>query len=79
MPLSAKDWIVETDWLAEYLNAPDLIVFDGSWICRPRAATPRLSMSPTYSRRPVLRHRRSRRCSCPPHMLPSTVKFAFGA
>lgn len=31
MPLSAKNWIVETDWLAAHLNAPDLIVFDGSW------------------------------------------------
>ncbi len=31
VPLSAKNWIVETDWLAEHLNAPDLIVFDGSW------------------------------------------------
>ena len=28
---TAKKWIVETDWLAEHLDAPDLIVFDGSW------------------------------------------------
>jgi thiosulfate/3-mercaptopyruvate sulfurtransferase len=28
---SAKNWIVETDWLASHLNAPDLIIFDGSW------------------------------------------------
>jgi len=31
VPLSAKNWIVETDWLAAHLNAPDLIVFDGTW------------------------------------------------
>lgn len=31
MPLSAKNWIVETEWLATHLNAPDLIIFDGSW------------------------------------------------
>lgn len=31
MPGSAKNWIVETDWLADHLDAPDLIVFDGSW------------------------------------------------
>lgn len=31
MPHSAKDWIVETDWLANHLQAPDLVVFDGSW------------------------------------------------
>ena len=28
---TAKKWIVDTDWLAEHLNAPDLVVFDGSW------------------------------------------------
>ncbi len=31
MPLSAKNWIVETDWLAAHLDAPDLVIFDGSW------------------------------------------------
>lgn len=31
VPGSAKNWIVETDWLADHLDAPDLIVFDGSW------------------------------------------------
>ena len=31
MPESAKNWIVETDWLADHLDAPDLIVLDGSW------------------------------------------------
>ena len=31
MPQSAKNWIVETEWLAEHLDAPDLIVFDGTW------------------------------------------------
>lgn len=31
MPATAKNWIVETDWLAAHLDAPDLIVLDGSW------------------------------------------------
>jgi len=31
VPVTAKNWIVETDWLADHLDAPDLIVFDGSW------------------------------------------------
>ena len=31
MPKSAKNWIVETDWLAAHLNAPDLLIFDASW------------------------------------------------
>lgn len=24
-------WLVETDWLAQHLDAPDLVIFDGSW------------------------------------------------
>lgn len=28
---TAKNWIVETDWLATHLSSPDLIVLDGSW------------------------------------------------
>src|SRR5690606_15851217 len=31
VPESAKNWIVETDWLAAHLDAPDLIIFDASW------------------------------------------------
>jgi thiosulfate/3-mercaptopyruvate sulfurtransferase len=31
VPLSAKNWIVETSWLAEHMQSPDLIIFDGSW------------------------------------------------
>ena len=27
---SAKNWIVETEWLADHLTAPDLVVFDAS-------------------------------------------------
>lgn len=30
MPDTAKRWTVETDWLAAHLNAPDLVVLDGS-------------------------------------------------
>ena len=31
MSIEASKWIVETDWLAEHLDAPDLVIFDGSW------------------------------------------------
>ena len=27
----SNKWLVETDWLAEHLNAPDVIILDGSW------------------------------------------------
>ncbi len=28
-------WLIETDWLLEHLNAPDIIVIDGSWHLPP--------------------------------------------
>lgn len=31
MSIEANKWIVETDWLAAHLDAPDLVIFDGSW------------------------------------------------
>ena len=31
MPKSAKNWIVETDWLESHLSSPDLVILDGSW------------------------------------------------
>lgn len=31
MPQNNKDWLVETEWLAEHLDAPDLVILDGSW------------------------------------------------
>ena len=30
MPTSPSHWLVETDWLADHLTAPDVIVLDGS-------------------------------------------------
>lgn len=78
MPQSAKNWIVETEWLAEHMNAPDLIVLDGSWHL------------PTENRDPKQEYLAehipgamffdiddlSDEKSTLPHMLPSTVKFA---
>ena len=75
---AAKNWIVETDWLAEHLSAPDLIVFDGSWHL------------PTSGRDAKQEFRDEHipgafffdiddlidETSALPHMLPSTVKFA---
>jgi thiosulfate/3-mercaptopyruvate sulfurtransferase len=30
MPASPSKWLVETEWLAERLNSPDLVVLDGT-------------------------------------------------
>lgn len=75
---TAQNWIVETDWLAEHLSAPDLIVFDGSWHL------------PTSGRNAKQEYTNEHipgalffdiddlvdETSSLPHMLPSTVKFA---
>lgn len=75
---SAKKWIVETDWLASHLDAPDLVIFDASWHL------------PTAGRDPKAEYLQEHipgalffdiddltdEKSSLPHMLPSTVKFA---
>ena len=75
---TAQNWIVETDWLANHLKSPDLIVLDGSWHL------------PTANRDPKAEYRAehipgalffdiddlSDEKSDLPHMLPSTVKFS---
>jgi thiosulfate/3-mercaptopyruvate sulfurtransferase len=75
---TAKKWIVETDWLAEHLDAPDLLVFDGSW----HLPTTGRNAKTEY----VAEHvpgalffdidDLSDEKSPLPHMLPSAVKFA---
>lgn len=78
MPKTAKNWIVETEWLAAHLDAPDLLIFDASWHL------------PTEKRDPKAEYLASHiphamffdiddlvdEKSPYPHMLPSTVKFA---
>jgi thiosulfate/3-mercaptopyruvate sulfurtransferase len=76
--LSAKNWIVETEWLAAHLNAPDLIVFDASWHLPTSGRNAKSEYLAEHipgalffdiddlvdEKSPL------------PHMLPSTVKFA---
>ncbi len=78
MPKSAKNWIVETDWLQDHLSSPDLVILDGSWHL------------PTANRDPKAEYLAehipgalffdiddlSDEKSSLPHMLPSTVKFS---
>ena len=75
---TAKNWIVETDWLAQHLEAPDLIIFDASW---------HLPTSGRDAKAEYLAEHvpgalffdiddLSDEKSSLPHMLPSTIKFA---
>jgi thiosulfate/3-mercaptopyruvate sulfurtransferase len=75
---TAKKWIVDSSWLAEHLDAPDLVVFDGSW----HLPTSNRDAKTEYLAGHIpgalffdiddLSDERSQL----PHMLPSTVKFA---
>ena len=78
MVVTAKNWIVETDWLAAHLKTPGLVIFDGSWHL------------PTANRNAKAEYLAEHipgalffdiddlidEKSPLPHMLPSTVKFA---
>jgi thiosulfate/3-mercaptopyruvate sulfurtransferase len=71
-------WLVETDWLARRLDAPDLVLLDGSWHLptakRDARAEYRAEHIPGAMFFDIddLSDERSEL----PHMLPSTVKFA---
>src|SRR4029077_9180795 len=75
---TAKKWIVDTNWLAEHLNAPDLVVFDGSWHLPTANRDPKAEYLAGHIPGALffdiddLSDERSQL----PHMLPSTVKFA---
>ena len=78
MPNSAKNWIVETEWLAEHLDAPDLVIFDASWYL----PSDKRDVKAEYAAEHIpgaLFFDIDDLCdekSALPHMLPSTVKFA---
>jgi hypothetical protein len=75
---TAKKWIVETDWLAEHLDAPDLIVFDGSWHLPTAKRDPKAEYLAEHIPGALFFDidDLSDEKSTLPHMLPSTVKFA---
>ncbi len=75
---SAKQWIVETDWLAEHLDAPDLVVFDGSWHLPTTGRDPKAEYLAGHVPGALffdIDDLTDEKSSLP-HMLPSTVKFA---
>lgn len=78
MPHSAKSWIVETDWLAEHMNAPDLLIFDGSWHlpnsgrdAKTEYLAEHIPGALFFDIDDLVDEKSSL-----PHMLPSTVKFS---
>jgi len=78
VPLSAKNWIVETDWLAAHIDAPDLVIFDGSWHLPHLNRDPKAEYLEGHIPGALFFDidDLSDEKSDLPHMLPSTVKFA---
>jgi len=75
---SAKNWIVETDWLADHLNAPDLLILDGSWHLPTSGRDARAEYNAEHIPGALFFDidDLTDENSPLPHMLPSSVKFA---
>lgn len=78
MPKTAKNWIVETEWLADHLDAPDLVVLDGSWHLPTAGRDAKAEYLSEHVPGALFFDidDLSDEKSSLPHMLPSTVKFA---
>lgn len=78
MPDTAKDWIVETEWLAAHLHAPDLVIFDASWHLPTSGRDAKAEYQAEHIPGALffdIDDLTDEKSSLP-HMLPSTVKFA---
>lgn len=71
-------YVVETDWLADHLDAPDLVVLDGSWYLPTSGRDARAEYAEAHIPGALFFDIDdiSDESSSLPHMLPSTVKFA---
>lgn len=78
MLVNAKDWIVDTAWLAAHLNTPGLIVLDGSWHLPTSGRDPKAEFLKEHIPGAVFFDidDLSNEKSSLPHMLPSTLKFS---
>jgi len=78
VPKSTKNWIIDTDWLASHLDAPDLIIFDASWHLPTAGRDAKAEYLAEHIPGALffdIDDLTDEKSSLP-HMLPSTVKFA---
>jgi len=78
VPESTKKWMVDTDWLASHLDAPDLIIFDASWHLPSAGRDAKAEYLAEHIPGALffdIDDLTDEKSSLP-HMLPSTVKFA---
>ena len=78
MLATANKWIVETNWLASHLEAPDLIILDASWHLPGAERDPKAEFLAEHIPGALFFDidDLSDEKSPLPHMLPSTIKFA---
>ncbi len=71
-------WLVETDWLNEHLDAPDIVILDASWHLPPENRDPKSEFLEAHIPGAVFFDidEISDTDSDLPHMLPSPEKFA---
>jgi thiosulfate/3-mercaptopyruvate sulfurtransferase len=78
MPPSPSTWIVETAWLADHLDSPDLVVLDGSMHLPTSGRDARKEYAAAHIPGALFFDidAIADKSSALPHMLPSTVQFA---
>jgi thiosulfate/3-mercaptopyruvate sulfurtransferase len=78
VPHSAKNWIVDTDWLSQRLNSPGLLVLDGSWHLPTSGRDPKAEYLAEHIPGALFFDidDLSDEASALPHMLPSSTKFS---
>lgn len=78
MPHSAKNWIVDTEWLSQRLNTPGLLVLDGSWHLPTSGRNPKAEYLAEHIPGALFFDidDLSDETSSLPHMLPSSTKFS---
>ena len=78
MPTSPSKWLVETEWLAERLGSPDLIVLDGSMHLPTSGRNARAEYTATHIPEALFFDidEIADKKNPLPHTMPSTVQFA---
>lgn len=78
MPTTPTTWLVETEWLAAHLNAPDVVVLDGSMHLPTSGRNARAEYAAGHIPGAIFFDidAVSDKSNPLPHMLPSTVQFA---
>jgi thiosulfate/3-mercaptopyruvate sulfurtransferase len=78
MPSNPSKWIVETEWLAERLSSPDLVILDGSMHLPTSGRNARAEYDGEHISEALFFDIDvvADKSNAHPHMLPSTVQFA---